>query len=147
MTNSALCNILNSFDNTKYFVIECPQFKNLKERIRTISEIGYRNFLLDNYKIRYLQSSIQIPSVIKLEGQGANMIGCIIKYALDDNVETINLISGKESRDFYEKVGFKPLGNKHNPCGYYADKSFYQDILNNIKSKYGEILRVTKNEN
>ena len=146
-TNGDLSNTLGGFDMTKYFVIECPQFKNLKERIRTISEIGYKPFLLNKYKIKYLQSSSQIQSVSKLEGQGENMIGCIIKYAMDNNVETINLIATKESRGFYEKAGFKPLGNKHNPCGYYANKNFYQDILNKIKFKYGEILSVTKNEN
>lgn len=146
-TNVDVNNILSGFDKAKYFVIECPQFKNLKERIRTISEIGYRPLFLDKYKIRYLQSSSQINSISNIEGQGLNMIGCVVKYAMDNNVETINLIATKESRGFYEKAGFKPLGNKHNPCGYYADKNSYQDILNIIKAKYGEILSVIKNEN
>ncbi len=143
-----LSNFQRRLDNIKYFIIECPQFKNTKEKIRALAEVGYNSSsLLNKCKIRYLQSASQLYPINKLDGQGLNMLGGIIKYSMDNKFSNINLISVKDCRDFYEKAGFKPLGNKHNPCGYYADKTFYQDILNIIKAKYGEILPAIKNAN
>ena len=138
------------FRFSRFFLVECPQFKNPYERIRAISEVRY-NIQPNTFKIRFLQSASEINSIEKLAGQGTNMLGGIVKQAMDNNLASINLISDKSCTQFYDKAGLKPLGVNllgfnNNPCGYTIKKENYQEFLNKLKEKYGEILLVLKNE-
>ncbi len=136
-----------NFGYPKFFAIECPQFNNLNEKIRSLVEIRDFHFP-HSYKIKWLQSASQIKSLTKLEGQGENMIGCIVKQAqAKDDYSSIKLVSNDESIDFYEKLGFKKAICSRYKHEYLVVKHNFLNIINLVEKKYGEILPVIKNGN
>ena len=131
-----------------FYAIECPQFKNLGEKIRAIVEVnedwGYRHPIC---KIDWLQSASQINSIEKLEGAGINIIGGLLKRAIDYGFSSLSLTSASDSVDFYKKIGFTKAIFSRYKHEYLITAQNFRNVLMQIEDKYGKFLPIRKNGN
>lgn len=126
----------------KYFIIECPHFKNAQEKIRAMAEITKNPLGLT---IEYLQSASQIKSINNIKGAGSSLIRGLCAYAKDKNIPIIDLISANITAPWYEKLGFQRSISPRVPA-FELTKMDYNTFISKFEPQYGKMLEV-KNEN
>lgn len=125
-----------------YFAIECPQFKNIHERIRAIAEVTHDP---NSSSLDFLQSASQISSVEKLNGAAKNMLRGLCAYAQKKKIPLISVISANKTAPMYENFGLKrSYGDTINV--FEIDSSNYDFFINKFNPKYGKLTEVI-NEN
>ena len=131
-----------------FYTIECPQFKNLGEKIRAVVEVnedwGYRHPIC---KIEWLQSASQINSIEKLNGAGINIIGGLLRRAIDYDFSSLSLISASDAVNFYKKIGFIKVICSRYKNEYLITAKNFRNALMQIEDKYGKFLPIRKNGN
>ena len=109
----------------RFFMIECPQFKNFHEQVHALAKTNNTN---NELYISYLQSASEIPELEKFRGAGLGIIRGLCKLAQQESYPQIGLVSSKNAKGFYNKIGFiqeQPKNNDYINYNYAQDKSFF----------------------
>ena len=119
--------LLNKKHNNinRFFMIECPQFKDFNQQIRALSKTNDTNSEL---YVSYLQSASEIPELEKLNGAGLGIMRGLCKLAQQEKQPQIGLVSPQKTVGFYNKIGLTQEQSKLNDCSTYKfskDKSFF----------------------
>lgn len=125
-----------------YFAIECPQFNNIYERLRSISEVINEN---DFYTMNYLQSASQIKTIEELNGGGISLLRGLFAHSRDKKISFVEWIASNVAAPWYDKLGIKRRYDSRIPI-FEIPKSDYNIFINKFEPQYGKVTEVI-NEN
>lgn len=143
-----LTGIFNKIDEpnskNKFFMIECPQFENIFERLRALSSVYIPNKIFANLDLNLLQSASQLD-INQLKGSGTAILRGLCKYAKKQKgINSIDIISKPSAVGFYEKQQFHQ--NKSSLYhSFYLNRSDFDDYIRRTSDKFGKI-REIKND-
>ena len=109
----------------RFFMIECPIFKNPLLQIRAISKT---NDTPNELYISYIQSATEIAELEKVNGAGYGIMRGLCKIAQQETIPQIGLTSSKNAVSFYDKLKLTKEQPKHNDFmtyQYAQDKKFF----------------------
>ena len=137
-----LTGIFNKIDDltrkNKFFMIECPQFSNIEEKIRALSAIYIPNRIFTDLYLQLLQSSSQL-NINQLKGSGTAMLRGLCKYAKKQKgINSIELTAKRTATGFYEKQNFHKRESLYYPF-FTLPRTDFDDYLSMTSNKFGEI--------
>ena len=137
-----LTGIFNKIDDltrkNKFFMIECPQFSNIEEKIRALSSVYIPNKIFADLHLQLLQSSSQL-NLNQLKGSGTAMLRGLCRYAKDQkNINSIELTAKRTATGFYEKQNFHKRESLYYPF-FTLPRSDFDDYLSRTSNTFGEI--------
>ena len=115
----------NDKNPDRFFMIECPQFKNFNDQVRALAKTNNTN---NELYLSYLQSASEIPELEKFNGAGLGIMRGLCKLAQQELSPQIGLVSPKNAKGFYNKIGLaqeQPKNNNYINYNYAQDKSFF----------------------
>ena len=140
-----LTGIFNKIDEieckNKFFMIECPQFVNIEDRLRALSAIFIPNKIFANLDLQLLQSASQL-NINQLKGSGTAILRGLCKYAKSySGINSIDIISKPSAIGFYEKQKINKNEHALYPSFYINRSDFdeYNRTQSNIFGKIKEI--------
>lgn len=125
----------------KFFMIECPQFENIFERLRALSNVYLPNKVFANLDLQLLQSSSQLD-INKLKGAGTAILRGLCKYAKSHpGISSIDIISKHSAVEFYQKQGLYKNEQSLYPS-FYINRSDFDEYNRRTSEIYGKIREV-----
>ncbi len=125
----------------KFFMIECPQFENIFERLRALASVYLPNKIFANLDLQLLQSSSQLE-INKLKGSGTAILRGLCKYAKSkEGINSIDVISKHNAAEFYERQGLYKNEQALYPS-FYLNRSDFDEYNRRTSNKYGKIRKV-----
>ncbi len=140
-----LTGIFNKIDEieckNKFFMIECPQFINIEDRLRALSTIFISNKVFANLDLQLLQSSSQL-NINQLKGSGTAILRGLCKYAKSQNgINSIDIISKRSATGFYEKLKLNRNEQALYPS-FYLNRLDFDEFNRRTSDKYGKIKEI-----
>ena len=143
-----LTGIFNKIDEAgcknKFFMIECPQFENIFERVRALSSAYIPNKVFSNIELNLLQSSSQLD-INQLKGSGTAILRGLCQYAKNlKGINSINITSKPNAAGFYEKQQLHKNKSALYPS-FYLNRTDFDDFIIRTSDEFGKI-REIKND-
>lgn len=143
-----LTGIFNKIDEAgcknKFFMIECPQFENIFERVRALSSAYIPNKVFSNVELNLLQSSSQLD-INQLKGSGTAILRGLCQYAKKlKGINSINITSKPNAAGFYEKQQLHKNKSALYPS-FYLNRTDFDDFIIRTSDEFGKI-REIKND-
>lgn len=138
--------IISNFEDTlamqnkkyrdKFFIIECPQLKDINSQLQAICQTFAINLKCN---ISFLQSASVLKNIEKLNGGGTAILRGLCKIADEKQYDEIGLLSSKNAMGWYDKLGFSKVYGHKLPY-YELKKTQFQVFLDKTTKEYGEII-------
>ena len=143
-----LTGIFNKIDEpnckNKFFMIECPQFENISQRLRALCSVYITNKIFANLDLQLLQSASQLD-INRLKGAGTATLRGLCEYAKKQKgINRIELFSKRSAIEWYKKLEFTQNEASLYPAFYLERKDFDQ-FIRNTSNMYGKIKNIEKN--
>ena len=143
-----LTGIFNKIDEAgcknKFFMIECPQFENIFERVRALSSAYIPNKIFSNIELNLLQSSSQLD-INQLKGSGTAILRGLCQYAKKlKGINSINITSKPNAAGFYEKQQLHKNKSVLYPS-FCLNRTDFDDYIIRTSDEFGKI-REIKND-